>query len=299
MSRVTNIGMNANVLAQNQKTLSQLATYQEQLASGLKVNRVSDDPVAAKQSLRYKAEGSDASKWLDNIDKATAFMNATDSALSEMSQVLDRAKELAVQGANGSQDANSRNALADSVDSYLTRMTDLSNTIHDGRYIFAGTKTISAEPPFARNADDDGVGYSGDLDTFEVKIGPNSAVTVNQNGYELFKGDHDVFQSLIDLRDALRDNDPDRVSSVISDVDDSSEQINNLYGSMGGRLQRLELAKSQLENAKIYVGELVSQAEDVDMTEVISKMQLSQVALEAGLQAGSRVLQPTLLDFLR
>ncbi|MCK6488522.1 MAG: flagellar hook-associated protein FlgL [Planctomycetes bacterium] len=299
MERITNVSLNRTILGTTQQTLARLATYQRQLASGKKVNEVSDDPVGAKTAMRYRAEQFSAGKYLDNIDRGTAFMNASDSALAEMSTLMDQVKDLGLQGTNGTQDASSRKVLAQSVDSYLTRMIELGNSVHDGRYIFAGTATVQDQPPFARSADDASVAYSGNLDSFSIEIGPTATVPVNQNGYQLFMGEVDVFRSVIELRDALKANDGDKVNALLANVDAASVQVNDLHGAMGGRLQRLELARNQLEDNRTYLGELVSGIEDVDMTEAISQMQLSQVALEAGLQAGTRVLQPTLLDFIR
>lgn len=299
MDRITTNGLSNSVLDANQKTLARLANYQLQLATNKKLNQVSDDPVAAKQSLRYRAEGMQVQKHLDNIDKATSFMSATDQSVGEMTQLLDEAKSLAVQGANGSQDATSRKTLAGSIDSLLSRMVDLANTVHDGRFLFGGTTTVQTTPPFARNATDTGVDYSGNLDTFAVKIGPTSDVQVNTDGFSLFKGQKDVFQVLYKLRDALNQNDPATVNDLITDVDASFQQVNGIEGSMGGRIQRLDLARSQLENTKVYLGDLVSQAEDADMAEVITKMNMTQTALQAGLQSGAKVMQTTLLDFLR
>lgn len=299
MERVTNVSLNRSILGTTQRTLAQLATYQRQLASGKKVNAVSDDPVGAKSAMRYRADRFDAGKYLENIDRSRSFMYASDSALAEMSTLMDQVKDLALQGANGTQDAASRKVLAQSVDSYLTRMIELGNTVHDGRYIFAGTTTVQDRPPFTRSADDTRVEYGGNLDGFSVEIGPTASIQVNQNGYQLFMGETDVFRSVIGLRDALKANDGDKVNTLLADVDAASVQVNDLHGAMGGRLQRLELARNQLEDNQTYLGELVSSIEDVDLTEAISKMQLTQVALEAGLQAGTRVLQPTLLDFLR
>jgi flagellar hook-associated protein 3 FlgL len=295
MDRITNQSMSRTVLANNQRTLSRLATYQEQLSSQKKVNRVSDDPVAAKQSMRYRTEKNEADKYLDNINKATAFMSATDSSLAEMSQVLDAVKGLAVQGANGTQDAGSRQALAQSVDSYLTRLVDLGNTVHDGRYIFSGTSVL--QQPFAKQ--DGEVVYQGNLDRFEVAVGPSARVTVNESGHQLFQGDVDVFAALGDLREALDGDDPQAVQALITTIDAAHEYLNDLHGSMGGRMQRLELTMSQMESSRANLGQLISQAEDVDITEAISQLQLNQVALEAGIQAGAKVLQPSLLDFLR
>ena len=299
MERVTGNSLSASILSANQQTLARLANYQQQLATNKKLNQISDDPVAAKQSLRYRAEGLQVTKYLDNIDKATSFMSATDQSLSDMGTLLDEAKSLAVQGANGSQDATSRKTLASSVDSLLSRMVDLANTVHDGRFLFGGTATVQTQPPFARNAGDTAVSYSGNLDTFNVQVGPNSNVQVNTDGYSLFKGQQDVFQTLYKLRDALNQNDPSTVNDLITNVDDAHQQVNGIQGGMGGRIQRLDLARSQLESTQTYLGDLVSQAEDADMADVITKMRLAQTSLDAGLQSGAKVLQTTLLEFLR
>ncbi|HEX3133161.1 MAG TPA: flagellar hook-associated protein FlgL [Planctomycetota bacterium] len=295
-NRITINALNNTVLADNQRTIARMATYQEQLSSGKRINRVSDDPGAARSALRYRAESVQTSKYLDNIAKGESFVNASDSALEQMSQVLDDAKSLAVQGANGTQDAASRKALSQSVDSLLTRMVDLSNTVHDGRYIFAGTATNTQ--PFARSSDGQSVVYQGNLDEFEIQIGPDSRVTVNQDGNSLFQQDGDVFSSLVKLRNALASNDASTVSSLVQDVDDAHTHLNDLHGALGGTEQRMELARNQLESAKVNLDSLVSESEDVDFADTIAQMQLAQVALEAGLQAGSRVLRPSLLDYL-
>jgi flagellar hook-associated protein 3 FlgL len=273
-----------------------MATYQEQLSSGKRINHVSDDPVAANMSMRYRAESLQTEKYLDNIEKGTAFLTAGDSAMGLMSQVLAEAKQLAVQGANGTQDANSRKALASSVDSLLTRLVDVANTVHDGRYIFAGTATFT--PPFARAADGSYVNYQGNLDNFDVQIGPTARVTVNQNGQFLFKEPLDIFAALIDVRDALTANDPTTITALIADIDAAHDQINNHHGGLGATEQRLDLARNQLETAHTNLGSLISNAEDVDFAETIAQMQMTQVALEAGLQSGARILRPTLLDYL-
>ena len=298
MDRITLVGLNTSIINNNQKTLARLATYQEQLSTGKKLNRISDDVVAARQSLRYRADENASGKYLDNIDKSLAYMGATDTALSEITGLFDQVKSIAVQGANGSQDAASRYALSQSVDSFLTRLVDVANTVHDGRFVFGGTATTAAKP-FSLSADGTRVDYSGNLDAFEVEVGPNASVAVNQDGYGLFKEQVDVFDSLIQLRDALKNNDAGKVAQLIDTVDTSQRHANNLQGAMGGRVQRLELSRTQLEAGQIYQKDLISQAEDVDFTDTIAKLQLTQVALEAGLQSAARTITPSLLDFLR
>lgn len=294
--RITINAINNTILADNQRTIARLANYQEQLSSGKRINQVSDDPGAARSALRYRAESMQTTKYLDNISKGDSFITASDSAMEQMSQVLDDAKSLAIQGANGTQDAASRKALGQSVDSLLTRLVDLANTVHDGRYLFSGTATFTQ--PFVRSADGTTVDYQGNLDTFEVQVGPGSQVNVNQDGNTLFKQQVDIFGSLVDLRDALRANDASKITGLVQTVDDAHSHLNDLHGALGGTEQRLELARNQLESAKVNLDGLVSAAEDADFPEIISQMQLAQVALEAGLKAGAKVLRPSLLDFL-
>jgi flagellar hook-associated protein 3 FlgL len=299
MDRVTGNSIAASVLGANQQTLAKLANYQLELATNKKLNQVSDDPVAAQQSLRYRSESLQVGKYLDNVNNATSFMTATDQSLGQMVQLLGNVKSLAVQGTNGSQDASSRQTLAQSVDSLISQMIDLGNTVQDGRFIFGGTSTVQTSPPFARNAQDTGVTYSGNLDSFSVQIGPNSNVQVNTDGYSLLKGQNDVFNTLFKLRDALNQNDPTTVNSLLTNLDGAFQQVNGAQGQMGGRLQRLTLAQSQLEATQTNADGLVSQAEDADMTEVITQMRLTQTALQAGLQSGASVMQTTLLNFLK
>jgi flagellar hook-associated protein 3 FlgL len=294
--RTTLTSISNTVLADNQRTIARMATYQEQLASGKRINRVSDDPVAARQALRYRAESLQTDKWLDNVGKGSTFVDASDTAFGQMSEVLDQAKQLAVQGANGTQDAASRRALAQSADSLLTRLVDLGNTMHDGRYLFSGTATL--DQPFARSADGSRVTYQGNLDTFAVQVGPGTAVTINRDGHTLFQGDTDVFAALGELRDALLADDPARVSAAIGTVDAAHGHVNELHGALGGVEQRLDLTRNQLEQAGTNLGELLSQAEDVDFADVLSQLQLAQVALQAGLESGAKVIKPTLLDYL-
>ncbi len=299
MERVTAIGLTANVLNANQKTLARLATYQEQLATTKRINRISDDPAGARQAMRMRVESLSLGKYTDNLEKAGSFLDATDNALQEMGTVLDSAKGLAIQSANASQSAASRASLAASVDSLISRMVDLGNTVHDGRYLFAGTATTQAQPPFARSAADDGVDYRGTLDTFHVAIGPSSSVEVNQDGHRLFQGETDVFAALVDLRDALKNNDTDAINGLITTIGSANTHITALQGDLGARQQRLELARNQLELTKTQLDGLVAGIEDADLPQVMTEMNLAQTALQAGLQTGAKVMQTTLVDFLR
>lgn len=296
MARVTLLSMHRNVLGNTQRNLERVANLQEQLSSGKRLQIMSDDPISGRRALVSRIEEFEAGRYLSNIDKSLSFMSATDETMTEMIKLFDDAKAIAVQGSNATQDASSRAALAQSVDAQLDRLVDLVNTVHDGRFLFSGTASLTK--PFEMNGDRDNVLYRGDLDTYQVEVGFSAKAVINQNGFQLWKESEDIFQTLVDLRDALNDNDASEVGDLISNVDEVASHITSLQGELGGRMQRLELSRNQLERAKLHLGEIISREEDVDVAETIMQMQSAQVALEAGLQTAAQVIQPSLVDFL-
>ena len=296
MARVTLMSMHRNVLGNTQRNLDRVADLQGQISSGKRIQKMSDDPIGARRALVGRIENFEADRFLSNIDKSLSFMTATDETMSEMVKLFDEAKALAVQGANASQDSNSRGALAQSVSAQIDRLVDLVNGVHDGRFLFSGTASLTK--PFEINDAGDNVLYKGDLDSFEVEVGFSAKAVVNQNGFELWKESEDIFDTLIDLRDALLDNDTQEISDLIADVDTVASHIGSLQGELGGRMQRLELTRTQMERTQLHLSEIISREEDVDIAAAIMEMQSAQVALEAGLQTAARVIQPSLVDFL-
>lgn len=297
MDRIATAGLHRSILASNQDNLAHIALYQRQLATGKKIEQISDDPSAGRQLLRYRNDSAAAGTYLANVDRTTTLLNASESAIDQMSTTLDQVRAAAVQGANGATDAAGRAALSRSVDGMLSRLIDLANTKHDGRYLFAGA--ASATRPFARSADDSHVEYQGDLDSLTVRIGPDTSVTLDHDGHALFQGENDVFAAVISLRDALAQGDSAAVADRLAAVDAAHGRVNRAQGDLGGATQRLQMTRDQLEQSRTFLDTLASAAEDVDMTDAISKLQLAQIALEAGMQSGAKVAQRSLIDFLQ
>ena len=296
MSRVTLISRNAYAMAANEANLSRASRLQEQLASGKRVEVMSDDPVAARRALALRVERFQGQSHLANIDRATAALDATDVALEQMAQVLASAKRIAVEGANGTLDSASREALAVSVEAHLNQLITLANSSHAGRSLFAGTAVDTA--PFALSADGSRVEYHGDQDQVALSISTTETSVINQNGQAYFQDRTDLFDALIRLRDALRADDPTAVDELIADVDAGQARLGTLQGELGGRQQRLDLSRSVLESFQLQLGALISQEVDTDLAATIQQLQAAQVALESGLNTSARILQSSLLDYL-
>jgi flagellar hook-associated protein 3 FlgL len=296
MTRISLVSLNRNVLSANQDNLSRAAELQKQLATGKRINAFSDDPVSAKRSLGYRTERFAADRFKENIQSSLAFYQVTDTALTRMNEIMDEAKAVAVKGATATEDAQSRASLGRQMDGFLNLMIDLGNTVHDGRHVFAGNEVLTE--PFQITDDRGRVDYLGDLDSFRVQVGPTSSAEVNANGFRLFKDPVDVFEVFIQIRDRLADNDPEGVEALIDRLDRSQDHLANQQGDVGAKVQRVELTRAQIEEAEVNLSQLISNEEDVDMAETIMNLQTAEVALQAGLNAGARVIQPTLLDFL-
>jgi flagellar hook-associated protein 3 FlgL len=293
---ITTNEISNTVLGDINTTITRLATYQEQLSTGLAVNQPSDNPAAAREGMRYQAEIDANTGYIANANQGSSFMTDADSAFTQMTTLMTQVTQAAVQGANGTEDASSRQALGQSVNSLLTQLVSLANTQSDGQYVFGGSATSTQ--PFVESTDGSSVTYQGNLDTFSLQVGAQSSIPINQNGYALFKSPVDVFGTLIQLRDALNNNDPTTVSTLITTVASASTQIQDAQGALGGNEQRMTLAQNQLQSAQTTLTTRLGQAVDANLPDTVSEMQQAQTALQSGLEAAAKILTPNLLSYL-
>jgi flagellar hook-associated protein 3 FlgL len=272
--------------------LRSLAKYQHQLASGKRVSRPSDDPVAIVHSLRLRSDLGDIEQFAKNVDHALSWLNLTDTALSQAGDILQRARELAVYGANGTLPQESRNALAEEVRQLFDQLVQVGNTTYAGQYIFAGTETKTA--PFKP----DGT-FIGNAGAKETEIGTNQKLQYNLTGDAVFK-QPDAFQALTDLITHLETGATDQISSAdIAAIDQAIDHLLAVRAEVGARVNRLEMTKSRLDDANINFTDLLAKVEDVDVAQTIMELKNQENVYRAALATGARIIQPTLVDFLR
>ena len=122
---------------------------------------------------------------------------------------------------------------------------------------------------------------------------------VNVTGPAAFSsGTDDLFTVLSDAIDQLQ-NDPAAVSGTLTRLDAVSGSMRNALADIGTRANRIDTAASALASSKLDHTKSLSDVENVDVAAAIVDLQMQEVAYQAALGATSRVLQPTLLDFLR
>jgi flagellar hook-associated protein 3 FlgL len=301
--RVTNQSLSQQVTDGAQLAFRRLAKAQEAAATGKLINRLSDDGLGAAQALDLRSFSSSLDQYRRNIDTALPFLEHTDSALADVTNVIDRARTLAVTFASGTYSVSDRQHGATEVREVAQQLLAVANTKFDGRYIFAGFK--NDQPAFA----DTGavVVYNGDSGAIATTSGPASTVVMNVPGDRVLQGvgvtgGDDLFDVLKDLEAALTANDvggANGVQTQLGRLDAVLEQVLTTRTEVGARINTAEAAKESLQIMQLRTEGLRAQIEEADAIEVYSDLARHQQAFEAALQSASRVLQPSLLDYLR
>ena len=292
-----------------------LARTQEQASSGLRVNRPSDDPVATGRIASLSSEGAATDQFLRVVRGVRGRVSAVENALSETNDLLIRLRELAVQGANGTQDAATRRLIADEVAQIHGALVAQSNTNFAGGHLFAGFSSASA--PFSVSGGFDPntataptVSFVGDTNEIEVEIDESVRTPVTLNGQRVFTGDangdnvtdagsEDVFAVTRELWRALVTNDPAAIRATLDRIDTAGAQIASERSRIGAVDASLDRAERALAKRDVDLEQRISDLRDADLARVVSDMVQQEAALQAGLNAMGRLVQPTLLDFLR
>jgi len=142
--RVTQSMLTNNMLKNLSRSYSNLDKYSDQLSTGKKVNRPSDDPVVAMKGMNYRSQLTEVEQFQRNLGEVYNWMDNSDSALDKATQALQRLRELAVQASNGTYEENQRESIAKEVDQLKEHLIDIANTKVNNKYIFNGTDTKNA-----------------------------------------------------------------------------------------------------------------------------------------------------------
>jgi flagellar hook-associated protein 3 FlgL len=292
MTRVTNSMTARTVLADIQNVQSQLTDTQNKLSSGKQLTKPSDDPFGTSRALLYRGELAANTQYQSNVNAATAWLNTTDTALSSISDDAGRARDLLLQGANGSMSQTDRDAIADELDQLADSIKTAGNTQYAGSYVFAGAKT--GTQPFAIGGADT---YAGDTTTINREIDQNVTVPVNVTG------DTVVSPVLAAIRQAATDlragGTPANLGTTdLNALDAASDGISETQAVVGARENRLSSALSRLQQINVAQSQQLSDTEDADMAQTMIDFSTQSAVYQAALKAGANLIQPSLMNFL-
>ncbi len=292
--RVTQSMITTSSLAGLQNGLSRLASLQEHLSTGRVLNRPSDSPTDTTAAMRIRSSITDRQQYARNAQDGMGWLGMTDSTLSSMTDQLRRARELTLQGANtGAQGAAAREALAIEVEQIRDGLLQMSNTRYLGRPIFGGI--TAGDRAFDATAT-----YVGTTGAVNRTVGDGVRVRVNVDADAVFGAPGaTVFGDLDDVAAALRAGDEAGIQAGLGALDADLRRFTASMTEVGTRYARIERAQVTAGDDELNLTSSLSELESTDLAKATVELQLQEVAYQAALGATARVMQPSLLDFLR
>jgi flagellar hook-associated protein 3 FlgL len=295
--RVTGMMQNLQLLKNLRNINSSLTTGQQQLATGQKISKPSDDPIGVGYQMRYDTDLARSEEFLLNAQTGTEILKTMDSLFQQASDVLKRARTLALQGANGTLDNQQRRTIASEIKQLNEQMVMIGNSTFNGRYLFNGQKTDQA--PYTVGG---AASATTDPGLFYLNVSPSVKIPVSITGEVVFGNANtqdNVFQVLNDLATALEGNDVDGIQESVDRIDASVDRLNVSWAEVGARMNRFDLMINRIQDDQVSLLEQRSNVADVDFAEAITDLKMKENVLQAALSTGARIMQTSLVDFLR
>lgn len=301
--RITDSMLSRTVLRDLNIADGRLASTQRKLSSGKQLTRPSDDPFAVGRALKLRGELEATRQFKKNVDDGNGWSTATEAALSRITDIVQRARELLIDGGNDSNGPVAREAIATEIDALTESLKQEANATYGGRYVFAGTATET--PPYALGAVDT---FAGNTGTVARTIGSGVSVAVNVDVQQLLgdgqgAGDNRLLDTMRDMAEHLRGGTPADAEALrntdLARLDTNLDELTRVRAVVGSTSNRLATASRRLDELEESSLDLLSRTEDADMAETLVQYATQKSAYESALHAGANIVQASLLDFLR
>jgi flagellar hook-associated protein 3 FlgL len=307
-TRITNNMLSRSVLSDLNDIATKQAQTRRQMSSGKAITKPSDDPYAAGRAISLRSELAGIKQHERNVEEAQGWMTVTTTALSSITDMAQTARQLVVQGSTDTLPQDSRNAIADQIDQLIAGMKQEANATYDGRYVLGGNRTNVRPYDSTETKTDPSVptndAYAGDSANQLREIGPSVTMIVNVHGDEVLGGSPGATGNMIgvmrDIATHLRSGDTAKLGT--DDLKAIQGQIDNLLSvqaRVGAGMNRLETASGRLQEIEESTMSMLSNTEDADMAQTLVNFSTQQAVYQSALQAGARIVQSSLLDFLR
>ena len=276
----------------------QLNRSQEKVATGRNMNRPSDNPVGLVSALGLRNSLSRLEQYQRNMDMGKIWLDLSSTAIEQAGKVAQQAQAIALNLQDGTQSAEMRSTLANAVGLLLDQAVSLGNTQLAGKYIFAGYNTNTQ--PFTKTqiGGSDAVQYNGDSHDFQIQVGPQESLEVGKNGQGLFI-DSNFFDSLIRLKEAIENNDPAAMQQEATRLQGVEDFFSAQVSDIGIRQSRILEKQDILKGLKLNFQNQIDDLENADMVQAILEVKERQNAYEVALAASSKIMEVSLLDYLR
>ncbi len=308
ISRVTHQTIQRSTLANLQHNLGRMSDLQNKLSGGKVITKASDDPGGTARTMQLRASQRATEQFARNADDGVAWLSTIDSAIQASVASLRKARDLTVQGANsGAMGDLPRANIASEIEGIRDALLDQANTSYLGRMVFAGTSdageafSVVAPTPPATSPTYTWTGTTGA--TVERRLAPETTVRADADGVAVFGEDDpvagtvSVFALLDSIAADLRAGID--VEPRLAELDTRMDAMLGEIADVGTRYGQMQAAQAATQKTLQDLTGQISAIEDIDLAEVLVEIQSQEVAYQAALGATARVLQPSLLDFLR
>ncbi|MFJ6210776.1 flagellar hook-associated protein FlgL [Lysinibacillus sp. NPDC092081] len=305
--RVTQSMLSSNMLRNLNTSYSKMSKYQDMLDSGSVISRPSDDPVVAVKGMGYRVDLDKNQQYQRNLREANTWLDTTDESLDQVGSALKRVKELIVQAANDTNTADDRQKINAEMQQIKEQLRDIANTKVGENYIFSGTHTN--QPLYIdKTGPQNPAITTGGEKPIEINVFDGISMNINTPGADLFN-DIDGFMTQIttllengatgaEIGDALG-LEVTNGGNNIPGLDGIYESTLRARADVGARQNRVEMMENRLSLQEINVTKQLSANEDTDYAKTITDMVTQESIHQAALSVGAKIIQQTLVDFIR
>lgn len=270
--------------------------YMTQINTGKKITRPSEDPVIAMKGMNYRTQVAEVEQYRRNASEIWSWMDHSDDVLDKTTKAIQRIEYLAVQAANGTYGRDELKSIAEEVKQLQEQIVELANTNVNGKYIFNGTDTNI--PPIIKGEKGFEINYNPDeLNPVLIEVSKGIKFQVNVSPEEIF--DQELFDDIKDFIKRLEDGEQDLIGDSIGALNKNMLKIVNGRAELGARMNRLELIEDRLSQQEIIAKDTMAKNEGVDFEEAVMNLLTQEVIHRAALSSGAKIIQPSLIDFLR
>lgn len=291
--RVTQSMLTNNMLSNLSGSYEKMAKLQEQVSSQKKFSKPSDNPVAAMMGMGYRTNLNQIGQYQSNIAEATNWIDSTDDAITEAVSAMQRIRELTVQGSNGTYEGEQLKNVSEEIKQIKEHLITLGDTQIGGKYIFNGQDT-NVRPSSIKDANGNTVYGTGDIN---LEVFSGISLKINTDGSKIFGDALAAGGSIDQTIDALEKGGD--VSGTLEGLDATINTFLNMQAQVGARQNRIELMTDRLKQQEVFATEILSKNEDVDIEKAIMDLTTQESVHSAALSIGAKIMQPSLLDFLR
>lgn len=300
--RVTNRAMTNTYLSDVQKSLQSINKLNTQLNTGKQINKVSDNPYEAIKILNMQNEINDVERYNYNCDEITGWLDSTDDALDKIGNISSEIKVL-LTSISGSYGEDEIKAIKSEINEKVKQIGEALNTTYAGRFIFGGSNTDEAPVEIFENADgivELRLKAGANEDKLKAEISDGIGIDYNLTASQVtdnLKGLNTINNILVEL--GSNPVDKDRVQELNSELGDYMNHVLNNRSAIGARSNTVSNVKSSNDENILRLKGVYSDMQDVDWAEKYIELTSAQMVYNSSMQVGAKMIQPTLLDYLR